>query len=54
MESYGDAQLERPFREASLQVDFEGETGHGNGPTQEFYTLICRYAALHKIYAHDP
>ncbi len=25
-----------------LSVEFEGETGHGTGPTQEFYTLICQ------------
>lgn len=30
------------FRDSLLVVDFEGETGHGTGPTQEFYSLICR------------
>ncbi len=27
--------------DAILLVEFEGETGYGTGPTQEFYTLIC-------------
>lgn len=30
------------FRDALLVVDFKGETGHGTGPTQEFYSLVCR------------
>ncbi|KAM3570265.1 hypothetical protein VYU27_007670 [Nannochloropsis oceanica] len=30
------------FREDELVVAFEGETGHGTGPTQEFYSLVCR------------
>lgn len=29
-------------REAELSVQFIGETGHGLGPTIEFYTLVCR------------
>lgn len=30
------------FRDAELRVAFEGETGHGSGPSQEFFSLVCR------------
>lgn len=30
------------FRDAQLRVAFEGETGHGSGPSQEFFSLVCR------------
>ncbi|CAM9135577.1 unnamed protein product [Chrysoparadoxa australica] len=31
-----------PSMDPVLLVEFEGEIGHGTGPTQEFYTLCCR------------
>lgn len=43
--------VEGSFREALLVVDFEGETGHGTGPTQEFYSIVCRSVSLNRLAA---
>lgn len=34
------------FRDAQVRAAFDGETGHGSGPTQEFYSLVCRCVVL--------
>lgn len=35
--------------ESELSIQFTGETGHGLGPTIEFYTLVCRELQLSSL-----
>lgn len=40
--SSGDARSGGPGLEPVLLIDFDEEMGHGTGPTQEFFSIICR------------